>query len=453
MFGFLNFSVFILLSILFNKISFSNSFIVEDSDKIIYIPYALNYGAYFIFISFGDPPQNNYLAIDQELSVTWTDAIHYKKENSTTKKELSDVNLSFRKYSLFGKSIQDKINLNSTNITISINNFLFVLITNTRGYDSRIGGVGLTHKLQNTSYSLIHHLKKNNYIKHLVYSFIPNKYINKSDILTDGGFIFFGGIPKQFLLNKNKYQCKKTGKFNFWSCELTHIFLGEISYINKNNYYENSNYAYFNGAERRILVPQNFMMFLKNKYLESQINENKCKYKMYGMNFLFECECDVINNLNNISFIFDDYQYEFKAEELFEKYGGGFCNSLIQSNHLRDNNFLFGTPFLNKYISNFDYQKKYIEFFSNETINKININKLFPWKMFVKYIIYFSLFVVIIGLLLSLLTLICKLIKKNNDNNSNKLLIRRRSEPQIHKKFYLLSKKYFNEQEEGYELQ
>ena len=443
---FFNLSLFILLSI-------ANSFIVEKSDKIIYIPYDLNFGAYFINISFGDPPQNAYLAIDQELSVTWTDAIHYKKENSLTCKELSDTKLSFRKYNLFGKSIQDKINLSSTNSTVLIDNFTFVSITNTRGYDSRIGGVGLTHKLQNTSYSLIHHLKKNNYINNLEYSFIPNKYINNNGSLTNGGFIFFGGMPQYLLLNKNQYQCKKTRKFNFWSCELQYIFLGKISYSNKNNYYDNSDYSYFNGAERRILVPESFMKFLKNNYFNDQINENKCKYKMYGMNYLFECFCDVVNNLTNISFIIDDYQYEFKPEELFEKYGGGFCNFLIQSNHLRNNNFLFGTPFLNKYISNFDYEKEYIEFFTNAIIIKVDLNKLFPWKKIVRYIVYFGLFGIIIGMLLSLIMLIYKLVKQNIPRTESNLLIRRRSESHSHKRLILLSKKYFNEQEEGYELQ
>ena len=262
---------------------------------------------------------------------------------------------------------------------ISLDDFWFVIVGNSRGYDSRVGGIGLTYKFSDEKYSLIHQFKKNKLIIHLSYGFIPPSLVHKNNNISDNstsmnnnkeGLIFFGGVPKKYINNKYRYNCKVTEKYNFWSCELPYIFIGEISYdnINNNLLFKNKNYAYFNGAERRILAPEDFMTFLKFNYFKNEINNGTCKYYLYGMNYIFECICVIKNNFPNITLIFNNYQYKFTSEELFEYYGGGNCIFLIQGNHLRKNNFIIGTPFLHKFISNFDYETKYITFYSKNKI-------------------------------------------------------------------------------------
>ena len=385
-------------------------------DKIIYIPIILNFNAYFSNIYIGDPPQKLLLPLDQELQITWADTIHYKKEDSLSSKDINKTKLSFRKVNLFGNTISDKIsfinndidinyNNNSTN-NITIDDFWFVVIGNSRGYDSRVGGIGLSYIFSYEEYSLIHHFKKNNIINYLSYGFIPpsliiNNNLNESNINKEG-FIFFGGLPKKYILNKYRYNCKVTEKYNFWSCNLPYIFFGEITYYsNPNNtlFFENNNYAYFNGAERRILAPEDFMSFLKHNYFKDEIINGTCKYYLYGMNYVFDCFCNIINIFPNITFIFDNYQYKFTSEELFDYYGGGKCLFLIQGNHLRKNNFVFGVPFLNKFISNFDYETKYITFYSENKINEIDLNKFFKKREFNKYIIGIFIFILIFGLI------------------------------------------------------
>ena len=398
-------------------ISLFLSFPLSDKYKeaIVYIPITLNFNAYFSNIYIGDPPQKLLLPLDQELQITWADTIHYKKEDSFSSKEINKTKISFRKVNLFGNTISDKIYFINDDIdtncsnNITINDFWFVVVGNSRGYDSRVGGIGLSFIFSYEEYSLIHHLKKNNLINYLSYGFIPpqliiNNNLNDSNtsFINKEGFIFFGGLPKNYIINKYRYNCKITGKYNFWSCDLPYILFGEITYYsNPNNtlFFENNNYAYFNGAERRILAPEDFMLFLKHNYFKNEIINGTCKYYLYGMNYVFECLCNIINIFPNISFIFDNYQYKFTSDELFDYYGGGNCLFVIQGNHLRKNNFVFGTPFLNKFISNFDYETKYITFYSENKISEIDLDKFFKKREFNKYIIGIFIFISIFGLL------------------------------------------------------
>ena len=154
----------------------------EYKEKIIYFPILLNFNAYFSNIYIGDPSQKILLALDQELQVTWLDTIHYKPENSLTSKEINNTIISFRKINLSGITISDQIsfvndfdiNYNNTVIeNITIKDFWLVVIGNSRGYDSRVGGIGLAYKFSYEEYSLIHYLKKNNIINYLSYGFIP----------------------------------------------------------------------------------------------------------------------------------------------------------------------------------------------------------------------------------------------------------------------------------------
>ena len=444
-----------LLITIFAIISSSTS--LQD-EKIIYFPIILNFNAYFTNAYCGLPSQKILLSLDQELQVTWTDTIHYKILNSRTAKEINQTKISFRKINLFGNTISDKIlfindknsvnNISKTE-NITIDDFWFVTIENSRGYDSRVGGIGLTYKFLYEEYSLIHQFKKNNLINYLSYGFIPPSLFNKNnsnsnnsnDTKNNEGLIFFGGIPKDYINNKFRYNCKVTEKYNFWSCDLPYILFGKISYnsnINNTLFFENNNYAYFNGAERRSLAPEDFTLFLKHNYFKDAINNRTCEYHLIGMNYVFECVCNIKSNFPDITFIFDNYQYKFTSEELFEYYGVGNCLFLIQSNHLRNNNFVFGSSFLNKFISNFDYETKYITFYSENQINKIDLNKFRNLTRINLNIIGIIIFLLIVCVIFYIRKKIKNmklkkdaLLDENNDKNKIKKM---------------------NKEEEGYEL-
>ena len=440
-----------LLIISIFPIIFSSS-IDQYEEKIIFFPITLNTNAYFANIYFGEPLQKILLSLDQELQVTWTDTIHYNQLTSRKSRDINETKISFRKINLFGTTISETISFfNDINIinninkakNITIEDFRFVLIENSRGYDSRIGGIGLAYKFAYEEYSLIHHFKKNNLINYLSYAFIPPSLFNNNNnnSKNNEGLVFFGGIPKDYIMNKYRYNCKVTENYNFWSCNLPYILFGDISYysnINNTLYYENNNYAYFNGAERRILAPEEFMLFLKHNYFKDEINNRSCEYHLIGMNYVFECVCSVKNHFQDISFVFDNYLYKYTSEELFEYYGVGNCLFLIQSNHLRNNNFVFGASFLNKFISNFDYETKYISFYSQNKMNKINLKDFRNPNKIGLYIIGAIIILLVIGAIFYI-----RRKKKQKNDKTDLLIANNKGNNKI---------KNINNEEEGYEL-
>ena len=432
-------------------------------EKIIYFPIELNFNAFYANIYIGEPERKVLLPLDQEFQILWADSGGYRSENSVTSNLINETKIHFRKfYNFNGYTISDKICLrnnidiktneiiNKTN-NIILEDFWLIVVGYIRGYDNRVGGIGLAYKFEDEKYSLIHQLKQRNLITHLNYGFIPSSLINSIDI--DGninnntenknkdGLVFFGGVPKNYINNKYRYNCKVTEKYNFWSCELPYIYIGEINKYNnsENLYFTNNNYAYFNAAERRILAPKDFMSFLKINYFLDDLNNQNCKYYMYGHNHLFECKCEIKDKFPNISFIIGSYKYTFTSSELFMNYGGGFCQFVIQENHLRENNFLIGTPFLHKFISNFDYETKYISFYSEKQLEQIDLEELFHPSHLVRNL-------VIIGIILLFIGIFFLIRKKLIDRKAKKELLlnmKSRGKEKI---------KEMNNEEEGYEL-
>ncbi len=363
------------------------------SSKLFYIPFTEISGSYYMNLTIGTPYQNQLKAIDQELAITWTDNYFYNPNNSSSSKELSEVTLSFRKINLYGNLYSDIITfINEEYKPIILNDFNFAVIKNTKGYDSRVGGFGFAYKFSDLKYSIIHFLYDKNLISKRAFGIIPN-----NNLKNNYGKFFFGGLPNQLINNLFKSYCKITNKYNFWSCEMSYVFFGEISEKYENKFYQNNDYSYFNSAEHRILVPIKFMEYLKENYFVEYLKNKSCEYILYGMNFRFECKCDIIKNFEKLTFIFDSFQFTFNYSQLFQEYGGGICNSIIYSNHLRNNNFIFGTPFLKNFYSEFSYDDKIVYFYSNKKFESIEWDKIFPWRKTIRYAFYliFILFTIL----------------------------------------------------------
>jgi len=430
-------------------------------EKIIYFPIQLYFDSFCTTIYMGEPAQKTFLPLDQEMQILWADLSGYKPENSISYKQINDTKISFRYYEFHGKTLSDKVILRN-NIDINTNkiinqtnevfldDFYFIMVGNIRGFDNRVRGLGLAYKFADERYSLIHQLKYNKLINHLNYGFIPPSYLNSGSnnlnnindtSINKDGIVFFGGIPKYYIFNKYRYNCKLNEKYNFWSCDLPYVFIGNIDKYNSSNnlYFKNENYAYFNAAERRIMAPKDFIYFLKVNYFQDDLLNGNCKFYLYGANHIFECLCSIQNKFPNISFIFNNYKYTFSSSELWFNYGGGFCHFLIQENSLRQNNFLFGSIFLSKFISNFDYETKYISFYSENQLEEVNIDEIFHPSHIKRYLFIFGIFLIFLGIY---------------------LFIRKKIRDKKHKKELLLkfkSKgkdkiKKMNDEEEGYEM-
>ena len=158
---------------LFIKIISFNLSIEDDKykEKIIYFPIELKYRAFYTNINIGEPEVKVLLPLDQEMQILWADSGGYRVENSSTSKVINDTEISFRYNRFYGKTISDKICLkNNVDIknneivndtaNVTLDDFWFIMVGHIRGYDNRVGGIGLAYKFADEKYSLIHQLKK-----------------------------------------------------------------------------------------------------------------------------------------------------------------------------------------------------------------------------------------------------------------------------------------------------
>ena len=67
------------------------------------------------------------------------------------------------------------------------------------------------------------------------------------------------------------------------------------------------------------------MIYLKKNYLKKYLENKTCNYILYPMNHRFECEYNIIKNLDKLTFFFDSFQFIFDCCIYF-LYGKNICN-------------------------------------------------------------------------------------------------------------------------------
>ena len=344
-----------LFIILYNKIKTSN---------IVIIPLKEEYNVLNVEMTIGTPPQIFKHSIEQYLTTIWTSENFYNIHQSTSFKIIKEnQKMNFQMYTIFGQLVEETfafttVELNNTENkgkTIILNNIPFVNTFNIRGFNSRVGGIGLAYKFHDIKYSFIHILYERKYIDYLSYSFIPSRFIDYSSPL-----LLLGKLPNDLTKNLNKVICKVNKKYYGWSCILNSLKIN-------NHYYENNYYAYFQYSDHRILAPDDYMDFLNKYIFKEYIDKNICFYELYGMNHRFNCQCKIRETFPNIIFIFDGNKLELGGKELFFEEDNN-CLFIIWDNHIRRNNWVFGHSFMNKFLMEFDYNSNEIYFYSKKKI-------------------------------------------------------------------------------------
>lgn len=217
-------------------------------------------------------------------------------------------------------------------------------------------GLGLSFKFEKEEDSILFHLKKQGIIEKYSYTLYPLGKKNEQNQ------IYFGGFPKSLVRGYSyKGTCNQTEESIGWSCGLKEIRLG--SYVFKNHYED-----HFQASEEDIKVPSEFMQVLRDVYLKEQIKSIKCMtVGLYtGIEF-YKCNCKVIKDLPDITFVMNDLKFVFKPALLFITVRD-FCVFKISTDTNVGEKFVFGTAFLNKLVSDYDYENKKITFYSKDVI-------------------------------------------------------------------------------------
>lgn len=237
---------------------------------------------------------------------------------------------------------------------------------------------GMQYKINNELFSLVHMLKKNNKIDSLSYSFSPKETDETK------GKLYFGSLPDRVKNKKYKGGCNVDRNQTKWSCELKRIKIGEFIYENKDK-------MNFQSRERSTIVPSSFYNQIRDLYIKDFFDREECReiFTLETFQF-FVCNCSILNYLPSIEFTFENFIYKTNLKYFINK-NKEYCFIDFQANLEHNDNWIFGTNFLNLFVSTFDYEKNYITFYSDIVIIQSENAKL-------KYMILCIIIILLFGI-------------------------------------------------------
>ena len=313
--------------------------------------YEVIQGIYHIMLKIESVNLINYMEIDLSIGFLWISDLNFEEEDLVSTSLISTETVQLSNGIMYlAKLLKGRVTLDFNEISMSDFYMYYLKREEYKIYDS----VGLAFHVDNPKYSFIHQLYNHRYIDKLLFAFVPNKRFYNS------GEIFYGGLPEEKIKDKYITHCSVS---DHWGCSLQGMKIG-------NKLYEfNEKYIHFETQYQKIFLHKNIFDIIVKNYLNEYIQKQQC----YMNNERYFCTCSYIDSFSNMSFILDEHEFIFTAHELFEQEGLN-CYFIIQEN-TKTYYDIFGTYFLRKYITIFDYENKTISFYDDEPFTEQNSNK------------------------------------------------------------------------------
>ena len=379
-------------------------------------------GLYTLNISIGTPSQEFSLILDTCSSLLWInndDCFGCKSQNKFISSQsdsfiLSNntININYLSGETNGTICIDTINFN--NITLKDYNFLLVNETN---LDYAIEGIfGLSKgakNIQNSEYSTLNQIQKNNIIKKNIFLFDFSK-----------NSFYIGEIP-QYLNNYNKFTCEGGGekRFNnyYWNCNFQKLKFNN----NENLIITDINNIIFDSGTNCLIFPIKFILEFEKIISDNKLLNN-CSITSVDLNNNISsliCNNNISNLVNEKS---KEYKKIFSKDEFMTLYFNNNKKIFLKLNDLYNQNedsfkiyftstpnnaIILGVPFFEKYTILFNKDNNQITFYE-ENNNNIEKNNLFLK-------ILTGIFIAIIVIFIFLL--ICFIIKRKMNANSKEI--------------------------------
>ena len=259
------------------------------------------------------------------------------------------------------------------------------------------GCFGFASYFNDDNFSILHQLKRQSLINNLSFGFDIKNYNDKSL-----SYFYLGGIPNdRLILYPNKANIKILPNTHEWRVSLPKI---QIMYGNKIiGEYSNTHNNYFNTYHNKILVPDDFLLFLFENAFKEYFANNTCSFHNNSQNQYIECDYFKVGNyFPVISFNIGKYLFKLNKKDLFE---GNMFN--IQRNYIDDGRgFLIGSCFIGKYITLFDMEKREITFYYKNSSIYVDI-EIESFEKYKKLVLVFLEIVIILSCV-SILMLLSK---------------------------------------------
>lgn len=196
-----------------------------------------------------------------------------------------------------------------------------------------------------------------------------------------------------------------------WACELTHVFVGSYGdksytdqYTNEKGYIISSKSskikhinqpAIFETIYNKIYVPKDFIVYLKeNVFVDQKTGKEICKLNEDTTSSYFTCNQDEVDKVQKLSFVMSNkLALTLPSSNLFDC-NGEICNYLIMYKEGKKN-WIMGLPILKTYQMIFDYNKKDLNFYSNDNKSFVRMPST-GGSLLTKFLFYLFIFVVIV---------------------------------------------------------
>lgn len=342
------------------------------------INYNNTLGFYTIPLYFGGNNESFELQIDTTITESWIPSLKFpldvKKydisQSSTGEITKKSLEIEDEEGTIFGKACYDNIRIGK----ININHFGFGL-ANEVGYkfiDYPQGKLGLGYGKKNQDdFNIVKKLKMEG-------------IINKEEFMINKAFnmLFIGNISMLFGNSRNT-ECKLVETKNLkriyrsaWSCLLTSFFFflnghyvnGLLTSISYEFQVEVNFAVIFDSAFKYLTFPNNYLEVFSYYFIDGELF-SKCKQFKDLDSIYYRCYDESLLLNAKIYFLIDNYVYELLGGDLFVETGEGEYELLIRFHKKDENVFCFGSPFMNKFSTSFDYEGKKIAFYGGPSFS------------------------------------------------------------------------------------
>ena len=344
-----------------------------------------------INVCLGTKPQCFNLGVQTNTFYIWVHSFNSRETNSDSKINVFDYtksttiqrNNNFFKKILFGRRIigfeaRDILTINGKDYS-KINFLILESSESLRMIDGFIG-LGYTPNNDERKFSIILQLFENGVIPHKVFS---QKYYTPQK-----GLLTIGEIPKNIIKDYTHYgRCSaldkvidgKRYKNNNWECKIDSIYYGDNE-KNKIPIPGNKEQRMsFLSYRKRSFVPFEIFEQIGKTYLKKEIKEGKCTVKHELRYSFYECDSDI--SIQNITFVFGDWEFKVNSKDLFNLNKEGNKKQLILYHKDNFEVFLLGRSILKGFEMVYDYANKQIGFYHESVTYKGSL-KVEPPKIF-----------------------------------------------------------------------
>lgn len=372
----------------------------NNDDKIIALDYQLFLNALSVFIKVGSNKEILIFTIDTESPHSRISDYLFIGGSSSCK-EHGNITFTLPTGTITAELVEETLIIEDPlwlDVIAEVPGFYFGVVKTQDVVITDSSVLAFAFNVDKANYSIVHLYKQEGIITKKQFGIYRNKDIIYGDTTSKGGVAYIGGFPTNITnsLYENAIHVVNSGKYNYWSVPLQYVFIGEISYMYTNKYYEVNTISYVSTAREDIVVPKQFYQeYIVNYYFKEAFVNNVCVLKNHT-DYTVTCQCEYITSFDSVSFVINGKDYVIESKYLFKRLETA-CTFII-SQHVDedDNSWILGVYFIWQYQTLFDYDGKRVVLYSDKEINNIDLNALFPGKkIFKTFMIMISIIIII----------------------------------------------------------